>query len=91
MGPVCSSKYGQLIEKYDFEASDKDDTGLGQWVVMVFRGSEGIVNHMVCGYNPCVTPSKAKRSTYQQHRRYFIEKVKYVTCPRKRFHTDLVQ
>ena len=52
--------YGQLIEQYDFEASGKDDTGLGRWVVMVFRGSEGIVTHMVYGYNPCVEPSKAQ-------------------------------
>jgi len=28
--------YGPLINQYDFEASGKDDTGLGRWVVMVF-------------------------------------------------------
>ena len=83
--------YGQLIDQYDFEASGKDDTGLGRWVVMAFRGSEGIVTRIVCGYNPCVTSPKAKRSTYQQHRRYFIAKEKDLTCPRKRFHNDLVQ
>ena len=27
--------YGPLIDQYDFEASGKDDAGLGRWVVMV--------------------------------------------------------
>ena len=28
--------YGPLIEQYDSKNSGKDDTGLGQWVVMSF-------------------------------------------------------
>ncbi len=28
--------FGGLIDQYNFEASGKDDTGLGHWVVMVF-------------------------------------------------------
>ena len=83
--------YGQLIDQYDFEASGKDDTGLGRWVSMVFRGSEGIVTRIVCGYNPCRTHSKARRSTYQQHYRYYITKEKDKTCPRRRFHDDLIR
>ena len=58
---------------------------------MLFLGSEDIVTRIVCGYNPCVTSPKAKRSTYQQHRRYLIEKEKDLACPRKQFHHDLVQ
>ena len=65
---------GKLIDQYNFEASCKDDTGLGRWVVMVFRGSEGIDTRIIYGYNPCVTSPKAKRYTCQQHRRYLIEK-----------------
>ena len=83
--------YGQLIDQYDFEESGKDDTGLGRWVVMVFRGSDGIVTRIVCGYNPCKTQRKARRSTYQQHRRYYITKEKDKTCPRRRFHDDIVK
>lgn len=83
--------YGPLIDQYDFEASGKDDTGLGRWVVMVFRSSEGIRTRIVCGYNPCVTQRKATRSTYQQHRRYLILKESDRTCPRRRFHDDLVK
>ena len=83
--------YGGLIDQYDFEASGKDDTGLGRWVVMVFRGSEGVTTRVVCGYNPCVTSKKARRSTYQQHRRYLISKEKDLSCPRRRFHRDLTE
>ena len=43
------------------------------------------------GTTPAITSHKAKRSTYQQHRRYLIEKEKDLTCPRKQFHDDLVQ
>ena len=59
--------YGDLIDYYDFEGSDKDNTGLGHWVHMVFQGSEGIVTRVVCGYNPCVATEKARHLTYQQH------------------------
>ncbi len=75
-----------MIDYYDFEGSGKDDTGLGLWVHMVFQGSDGIVTRVVCGYDPCVTSEKARRSTYQQHQRYFIEKESDETCPQQRFH-----
>ena len=83
--------YGQLIEQYDFEASGRDDSGLGRWVVMVFRGSNGIVTRMVCGYNPCYNKKKHSRTSYQQARRYYITKEKDSTCPRTRFREDLIQ
>ncbi len=73
--------YGTMIDHYDFEDSGKDDTGLEQWVHMVFRGSDGIVTRVVCGYAPCVTSEKACRSTYQQHHIYFMEKESYEMCP----------
>lgn len=81
---------GPLIEQYDFEASGKDDSGLGRWAVMVLRGQDGLTTRIVCGYNPCKSASTATRSSYQQHRRYFVRKLKDRTCPRKRFRQDLV-
>ena len=83
--------FGPLIDQYDFENSGKDDTGLGRWVVMTFVGSDGIVTRVVCGYQPCYAPRKAKRSSYQQHRRYLLKIEKDLTCPRKRFREDLVK
>ena len=65
--------FGPLIDQYDFESSGKDDTGLGRWVYMVIRGDDGINTRVVCGYNPCSSPKKASRSSYQQQRRYLLD------------------
>ncbi len=73
--------FGLLIDQYNFKDSGKDDSGLGRWVVMRFQGSNEIVTCIVCGYNPCVTNRKATRSTYQQYKRYFIQKESDHTCP----------
>ena len=43
--------YGPLVDQYDFEHSDKDNTGLWRWLVMVIQGYEGIKTRIVCGYN----------------------------------------
>ena len=83
--------YGPLTAQYDHEASGKDDSGLGRWVVMVLRGSDGITTRIICAYNPCVSPKKATRSTYQQHRRYLLKTEKDRSCPRTRFRNDLVR
>ena len=91
-GGTCMMAYGPLIEQYDFEESQKDPTGLGRWVVMVFRGSDGITTRVVCGYNPCYNKHGFhSRTSYQQHRRYFVQKEKDSTCPRTRFRQDLLR
>ena len=41
--------YGPLVYQYDFKHSDKDDTGIGRWVLMAFQVSEGIKTRIVCG------------------------------------------
>ncbi len=56
--------YGPLIEQYDFEASVKDDTGLGLWVVIVLQGTDGITTRIICGYNPCYNKKKDSWTTY---------------------------
>ena len=43
--------YGPLVDQYDFKHSGKDKLGLGRWVFMVSRLSEGIKTRIVCGYN----------------------------------------
>ena len=52
--------YESLIDQYNFDASGKDNTGIGRWVLMVLQGADGIRTRMVCGYNPC-------HSTRRQH------------------------
>ena len=80
-----------MVGQYDFEASGKDDTGLVRCVPMTLRGNDGITPRLVCGYNPCKTPRKATRSTYQQHRRYHTKKEETCTYPRTRFREDLLK
>ena len=83
--------FGTLIQQHNFEASGKDESGLGRWVSMVLRGSDGILTSFVYGYNWCDSAKKATHSSYQQQRRYFITKEKDRTCPRKRFKDDLIR
>jgi hypothetical protein len=90
-GGTAMLLFGQLVEQFDFEASGRDDSGLGRWVVMVFRGENGLTTRIVCGYNPCYNRKQQSRTSYQQARRYYITKEKDVTCPRKRFRDDLIK
>eukprot|EP00956_Cyclotella_meneghiniana_P012309 scaffold17488_cov39-Cyclotella_meneghiniana.AAC.2 len=82
-GGTAMVLFGQLIEQYDFEASGREDSG--RWVVMVFRGENGITTRIVCGYNPCYNRKKQSKTSYQQARE------KDLTCPRKQFRDDLIK
>ena len=50
-----------LIDQCDFEASDKDATGLDRWVYMLLKGEDGVKTRFVCGCNPC--PSEKKQQS----------------------------
>ena len=58
---------------------------------MVLQGEDGIRTRFVCGYNPCPSGKRATKSSYQQHRCYFIRKERDRTCPRTRFRQDLIK
>ena len=82
--------FGHLTEQLDHDETGKDATGLGRWSVMTLKG-DGVHTRIVCGYNPCGSGKLNSGTTYQQQRRYFITKEKDLTCPRKRFHDDLIR
>ena len=82
--------FGPLIDQYDFEHSGKDETGMGRWTVMTFRGSEGVTTRVVCGYMPNYVKKKQSNSSYQQQRRHLLQKHNDCTCPRTRMCKDLV-
>ena len=84
-------QYGPLVDQYDSKHSGKDDTGLGEWVLMVFQGSEGIETRIVCGYNSRYNKKMKSRTSYQQQHRYLFLKDKYRKCTRKRLHNDLIR
>ena len=89
-GGTAALVFGQLVEQYDFESSGRDESGLGRWAVLVFRGSNEITTRVVCGYCPCVSRKQATRSSYQQARRFYIQHEQDLTCPRTRFRQDLI-
>lgn len=78
-GGTAALVFRHLVEQYDFEASGRDASGLGRWAVLVFRGSNDIVTRVVCGYCPCVSRKQATRSSYQQARRFYIQKEQDLT------------
>ena len=90
-GGTAMVLFGQLIEQYDFEESGRDETGLGRWVVMTFRGEGGLTTRVISSYNPCYNKNQASKTSYQQHRRYLLLKENDDTCPRTRFRQDLVR
>jgi hypothetical protein len=49
--------FGNVIEYLDHKQPGKDETGLGQWSVMTFKGDNGIQTRIVCSYNPCFNPT----------------------------------
>ena len=73
----------------DYNECGKDESGLGRWTFLTLQG-DGIRTRVVCGYNPCASAKLNSGTTYQQHRRYLVSKRKDLTCPRKKFHDDLI-
>jgi hypothetical protein len=72
--------FGTITEHLVYDQPRKDGTGLGRWLVMAFKGGNGLTC-VVCGYNPCYNAKPDSRTTYQQHLCYFITQRKDLTCP----------
>ncbi len=81
--------FGHLTEQLDHNESGKDDTGLGCWTVMTLQGGR-VRTRLVCGYNPCGNAKLNSGTSYEQHRRFLVTQQKDLTCPRKRFHDNLM-
>ena len=81
--------FGHLMQQIDVNDSGKDPTGLGRWTVMTLIG-DGCKTRIVYGYNPCGNNELNSGTSYQQQKRFFVTVQKDLTCPRKKFHDDLV-
>jgi hypothetical protein len=90
-GGTAMLVFGDLIEQFDLEGLGQDDLGLGRWAFMKFSGGNGVVTQVICGYSPCSNKKKDSGTVYQQHRRYLINKLNVLMCPRQRFLEDLLQ
>ncbi len=61
-----------LTEYIEHDQPGSDETGLGRWSVMAFKGYSGRM-WVICGYNPCYNKNPESSTTYQQHRRFFFD------------------
>jgi hypothetical protein len=73
----------------EHDQAGKDETGLGMWSVMTFKGDRGRTR-VICGYNPCYNSNPDSSTSYQKHRRFFVTWKNDLTCPRAKFWDDLV-
>ncbi len=76
--------FGSITEYLVHDQPGKDESGLGRWSVMTFKGENGLTR-VICRYNPCYNAKPDSSTTYQQHRRYLISQRKDLTCPRVKF------
>jgi hypothetical protein len=63
---------GPLMEYIKHDQLGRDETGLGRWSVITFKGDIGR-KRVICGYNPCYNKNPESSTTYQQHRRFFCD------------------
>jgi hypothetical protein len=89
-GGTAMMVYGNLIQQFDPEESERDDLGLGHCTYMLFWGTNNTVTRVICGYSPFANKKKDSGTVYQQHRQHLINKLKDNTCPRSRFREDLL-
>ena len=69
--------------------SGRDETGLGRWTWVRYRGRNGIITRIVGCYRPCVPSSTSSSgSVYAQHQRHFNAAADDI-CPREAFIRDL--
>ena len=87
-GGTAMMVFGPMIQHRCPEGTQKDETGLGRWVVTTLTGHQGFTTRIICGYNPCGNSNLESGTVYAQHRRYFMNRG-CLTCPRVKFRQDL--
>ena len=66
-GGTSLMAFGPITEYLMSDEPGKDESGLGRWAIMTFKGDVGRTR-VVCGYNPCYNARPDSSTTYQQHR-----------------------
>jgi hypothetical protein len=88
-GSTSMLMFGKLIDYFDSSQSGREDSGLGQWVVMTPKGETP--TRIICGYNPCGNNRPNSGMVYHQQRQYLILKRGCLTFPRVKFREDQVE
>jgi hypothetical protein len=85
-GSICFGDTVGYVKK-----KGKDKEGLGRWCWILLGGNNGHQTRIISAYNPCKNKTVNSGTTYQQQRRYFITRIKDLTCPRTLFWRDLIK
>ena len=89
-GGTAVMAFGPIIEQMDYDSSQCNALGLGRWTFMRFIGANNRATIFLCGYVPCYNNKTGSMTSYQQHKRYYINQENDLTCPWKRFCEDLL-
>jgi hypothetical protein len=85
-GTICFGDFVGYIKK-----TGKDNKGLGRWRWVLLGRNNGHNARIITAYNPCKNKNLNLGTSYQQQRRTFITKKKYLTCPLILFQKHLVR
>jgi hypothetical protein len=79
-GGTSMLMFGKLIDYFNSSQSGKKKSGLGQRVVMMFKGET--TTRIICGYNPCGNNRPNSGTVYHQQWQYLILKRGCLTVPK---------
>ncbi len=69
-GGTSMLMFGKLIDHFNSSQSGREESGLGQWVVMTLKGET--TTRIICGYNPCGNNRPNSGTVYHQQQQYLI-------------------
>ena len=87
-GGTFGLAFGQLASRVKNVGTD--DSGLGWWCWMQFRGWDGHVIWIIAAYQPCRLADTQLGTVWQQHHRYLDSQGRRQETPRQAFKTDLL-
>ena len=83
--------FGEMASCMNSATSGVDDEGLGRWTYMEFRGKDGHCTVVITGYVPCRNNKPDSGTSYQQLKRYYVNKKHSDVEPRKQWLEDFLK
>ena len=88
-GGTFGLAFGQLASRVRNVGAD--DSSLGQWAWMQFKGHDGHVVRIIVAYQPCHLADTQLGMVWQQHRRYLDSQSQRQENPHQAFLKDLLE